>query len=83
MATVGDRKLIFTIDNHYLSGGQGEKIASALLDLNLKNSPHLKRFGLTEFPECGTNLEVLRYHGLDSSQLAEQILMQMRTTAPS
>ena len=68
---------IFTIDNHYLSGGQGEKIASALSELNLKNPPLLKRFGLNEIPACGTNVEALRYHGLDSFQLCEKICMEI------
>ena len=68
---------IFTIDNHYLSGGQGEKIASALSELNLKNPPLLKRFGLNEIPACGTNIEALRYHGLDSFQLCEKICMEI------
>jgi transketolase len=64
---------VFTVDNHYLSGGQGERITSLIVDLNLTRPPKITRFGLTQIPVCGTNAEALCYHQLDSSSLAQKI----------
>ena len=64
---------VFTIDNHYLVGGQGEKVSSAILALNLNKPPHIERFGIEEIPACGNNLEVLNYHELDSAHLSSKI----------
>ena len=62
---------IFTLDNHYLEGGVGERLACALAECQLNGS--VVRFGLAEIPVCGTNDEVLRHHGLDAEGLASRI----------
>src|SRR5262249_10280793 len=41
---------LFSIDNHYLSGGQGERVAAVLAGLSLPEPPRLHRIGLTEIP---------------------------------
>jgi transketolase len=64
---------IFTLDNHYITGGQGSMIASCLLELGLSSSFHLKRYGVLDIPLCGQNQEVLRSHRLDAESLAEDI----------
>ena len=69
--TVGDARCVVTLDNHYISGGQGEMIAATLsaLKLTAKWIP----LGLTKIPHCGQNAEVLSAHGLDAASLADSI----------
>ena len=37
------------------------------------------KFGIEDYPECGTPFEVLNYHKLDAKSLAERILNQELT----
>ena len=69
--TVGGAHCVVTLDNHYISGGQGERIAAALsaLQLAVKWIP----LGLTAIPHCGQNAEVLSAHGLDAASIADSI----------
>jgi transketolase len=71
--TIGDRRLVVTLDNHYVHGGQGEMLAAAMAELALEPSPRVVRIGVTELPECGTNEEVLAYHGLDVAGLVKRL----------
>lgn len=64
---------VFTVDDHYSSGGQGEMIGAALAEGGLASATSLTRFGLHEVPQCGRNDEVLRAHGLDAETLADRI----------
>jgi transketolase len=57
------------LDNHYVRGGQGDMLAAALADLGLEPVASVTRLGVAELPECGTNDEVLAYHGLDVASL--------------
>ena len=75
---IGARRTIFTLDNHYLRGGQGEMIAAAVARLGLQPAPRVTSLGVTELPECGTNDEVLAYHGLDVPGL----VTRLRTGVP-
>lgn len=63
---------LFTLDNHYLTGGQGEQLAAALLELGFEQPPRLIRFGVEGLPACGASLEVLEHHRLDGCSLAER-----------
>ncbi|MGD9921899.1 MAG: transketolase C-terminal domain-containing protein [Pseudorhodoplanes sp.] len=67
------RRALFTVDNHFVRGGQGRMIAAAVAELGLDRMPILRSFGLTELPACGQNDEVLRAHGLDAESLASAI----------
>jgi transketolase len=69
--TVGDASHVVTLDNHYLTGGLGERLLSSLLEEGL--SPRVKRFGLSGKPACGTYDEVLAFHRMDAGSLAEDI----------
>lgn len=69
---------LFTLDNHYLSGGQGEIIASVVAQNAYTSNLKVTRFGLTEIPKCGTNDEVLKAHGLDAQSLAAVIAKTIR-----
>jgi transketolase len=64
---------VVTLDNHYLHGGQGEMVAAALAELGLEPAVRVTLIGVTELPECGTNDEVLAYHGVDVAGLVRQI----------
>jgi transketolase len=65
--TAGARQII-TVDNHYVHGGQGDMVASALARIG-RSGVRVTRLGVTELPQCGTNDEVLRYHRLDADGL--------------
>jgi len=69
---IGARRVVITLDNHYVQGGQGEMIAAAIARLSLQPSPSVTSLGVTSLPECGTNDEVLQHHGLDVASLAQQ-----------
>ncbi len=62
---VGAARTVVTLDNHYLQGGQGQMVAAAIAGLGLEGGVRVSGLGVTELPECGTNDEVLAYHGLD------------------
>jgi transketolase len=66
---IGRHKVVVTLDNHYVRGGQGEMIAAAIATLAPDPPPAVVRLGVTSLPECGTNDEVLEYHGLDVAAL--------------
>jgi transketolase len=71
--TIGTRRSIITLDNHYVHGGQGEMLAAATAELGLEPAARVTRAGVTELPECGTNDEVLAYHGLDVAGLVARL----------
>jgi transketolase len=58
---------VVCIDNHYVSGGQGDAVASAL------SGGPVHRLGVESVPLCGTNDEVLRGHALDAAGIAEAV----------
>ena len=64
---------LFTLDNHYLHGGQGQMILAALAELPGRPLPRTRRLGVTRIPLCGGNIEVLEAHGLDAAGIAEQV----------
>jgi transketolase len=64
---------VFTIDNHFISGGQGEKI-SAIFSRSGKNSPEIHNIGVNKIPLSGNTEEVLRDLSLDNKSLKETIL---------
>jgi transketolase len=66
---VGGRRSIVTLDNHYLKGGQGEMVATAIAELGLEPAARVWRVGVMALPQCGTNDEVLAHHKLDVASL--------------
>lgn len=68
--TLDGKRALFTIDNHFIKGGQGRMIAAAVAGLALDRAVPVQSFGVAEFPACGQNDEVLRAHGLDAESLA-------------
>jgi len=80
--TIAGRRAVFTLDNHLVEGGQGRMIGAAIAELALDRPPLLRRFGLTDFPACGQNDEVLRAHGLSADQLADAIAATLKSRVP-
>jgi transketolase len=70
---LGRCRSIVTLDNHYLRGGQGDMIGAAVAELGLQPGARVTRLGVTELPRCGTNDEVLAYHGLDVAGLVQAL----------
>ena len=64
---------IVTIDDHYIIGGQGDMILSAISSLNTNHPVQCLKIGVESIPECGTNDEVLSAHKLDSNSLHKRI----------
>ncbi len=69
---LGTIKHCFAIDNHYRVGGQGDRIADAMLAIGIK-SCSLHRIALERIPACGTNIEILESHGFDAAHIIEAI----------
>jgi transketolase len=61
---------VFTLDDHYVRGGQGEMLASRLAELGITPGEGIERLGVRSIPACGQNDEVLRAHRLDAESLA-------------
>jgi len=68
--------LIVTLDNHYLEFGQGVMVAAALARTRV--AAEIATIGLTEIPACGSNADVLAYHGLDGPSIARTVLARVR-----
>lgn len=68
---VAGARLVVTLDNHLIAGGQGAMLAAALGERG--NGPPVLRLGVDGFPPCGRNDEVLRACGLDAASLAARI----------
>ena len=77
-AAVDGVQHVFTLDNHYLSHGQGELLAARMAERGLMDGTRVSRFGLGDFPACGANDEALRHHGLDAESLTERIGRALR-----
>ncbi len=75
--TVKGCSWIFTLDNHYLNGGLGERLLAVLAETGLSEATRVGRIGLSGKPLCGFYDEVLKAHRMDCESLAEDILNAM------
>jgi transketolase len=71
--TVGSHDAVFTLDDHYLAGGQGDMVLSQLSQLALEAHPKARKLGVDRIPECGSNDDVLHAHGLDAEGIAATV----------
>jgi len=62
-------KKIITLDDHYLKGGQGQMLGAKIAEQACRAD--FFSLGVKNIPECGTNEEVLKKHGLSASCLAD------------
>ena len=69
---------VFTLDNHYLAGGQGQMLAAAIAEIAPRGLEGVTRFGVEEIPRCGRNDEVVRAHRLDAESLRQRIRTELR-----
>ena len=67
LAEVAQGRRIVVLDNHWVRGGQGDAVRAAL------PAHDVEIVGIDRVPECGTNDEVLRAHGLDAASLRERL----------
>ena len=67
--TIRGCRAVFTLDNHYLGGGQGQMLLATLAELDVAPAVVARRFGVARIPESGGNVEVLQAHGLDAASL--------------
>jgi transketolase len=65
---LGRFRVVVTLDNHYLEFGQGMMVAAAMARTGVR--AEIVPIGLTEIPACGSNADVLAYHGLDAASIA-------------
>ncbi len=65
-------KHIFCIDNHYSIGALSDRIAS-IISSDPSLQVCLKTIALDEIPACGTNDEILSFHGLDIESIEKVI----------
>lgn len=70
---VSDQKKIFVLEDHSAIGGFGDRLLNWLVEIDEIKNKEFINFGLKEYPECGTPLEVLEYHQLDGKSLAQRI----------
>lgn len=70
---VKNQKRIFVLEDHSAIGGLGDRILNELVKIREISGLEFTNLGLTEYPECGTPLEVLEYHQLDGKSLAKRI----------
>jgi transketolase len=71
-------KLLITIDNHYVNGGFGDQLLSALARAGASLPARVVRLGIDEVPASGQPAEVLRHHGLDSASLKDRIRQELK-----
>lgn len=70
---VSDQKKIFVLEDHSAVGGLGDRLLNVLVENNSIEGKEFINFGLKQYPECGTPLEVLEFHQLDGKSLARRI----------
>ena len=70
--TLGRFPAIITLDNHYVTLGQGVMVGAALARTGVRAEFH--SIGLTDVPVCGNNAEVLAHHGLDTASIVRFLL---------
>jgi transketolase len=80
-STLSRYPLIVTVDNHYVTLGQGVMVAAALARTRARSE--VLSIGLTDVPVCGANAEVLAHHGLDTASLVRSVQTHTRAAARS
>ena len=75
-SVITDHKNVYTLDDHMLEGGFGERLVTRMAETGLLQGRSVHRYGLETLPACGTPLEVLKHHELDGASLARRILIR-------
>jgi len=69
--TLGRFQAVLTLDNHYVTLGQGTMVAAAAARTGVR--AEIRSLGLTDIPACGSNAEVLAHHGLDAAGIVREV----------
>ena len=72
--SISDCEAVFVLDNHSQFGALGDQVLNTAQKTDASRSKRFIKFGLNEYPACGTPPEVLAYHQLDGKSMAERIL---------
>lgn len=70
-SALNEYPLVVTLDNHYVTLGQGVMVAAALARTHARGE--VRSLGLIDVPACGANAEVLAHHRLDAASLASAV----------
>jgi transketolase len=81
LADVAGAASIFTLDNHYVAGGQGDAVLAALAADAPEAASRVRKIGVTEVPKSGENNETLRAHGLDGEGIRRQVAVHLPSRA--
>jgi len=73
---VGQPKIIFTLDDHAIFGGQGRMIASAIAETGIE--VRVVSWGIEGIAPCGQPAEVMNACGLDAESLTKRIRREAR-----
>jgi transketolase len=73
LAEIAGGAPIFCLDNHYVTGGQGDAVLAALAADAPEAAARVHKIGVTSIPKSGENNEVLRAHGLDAEGIRRQV----------
>lgn len=79
LRTVVGVRHLFSLDNHHVAGGQGDRIADVLASASGAKLPRLHRFAVEGLPACGSPPDVLHRHRLDSLSLRLRALQVLQT----
>ncbi|MFC1875767.1 transketolase C-terminal domain-containing protein [Thermodesulfobacteriota bacterium] len=71
--SIVDCDTVFVLDNHSQYGGLGDQVLNTAQKIDAARNKRFIKFGLDEYPACGTPREVLAYHRLDGGSLAKRI----------
>ena len=72
--TIGDCKMIFSLDNHSDYGGLGDLLLNSLMSADGWRDKKLIKFAVEDHPACGNPPAALAYHKLDGKSLVDRIL---------
>ena len=75
--SIADCDTVFVLDNHSQYGGLGDQVLNTAQKFDATRSKRFVKFGLDEYPACGTPPEVLAYHKLDGKSIAASIRKQL------
>jgi len=74
---IGEATNVFSIENHYEIGGQGDRLVNAIMASDKRGAIRFHRIALTEIPKCGTNQEILQLYHFDINSVIMKICICM------
>lgn len=79
---LGSYKHIITVEDHYLVGGLGDRVAASVA-AGSGDRAKVVRIGISDIPHCGSADEVLNAHGLDAHSIAASVAQRSGCLADS